>query len=116
MSQLEEQMALQIKAARLPKPQREVAGLVDGRKFRVDFYWPWHSIERMVDADELRGVVLEVDGGTWSGGRHTRGKGFEADCEKTNLLALQGYLVLRVTRTHVEDGRALAWVREALGR
>jgi hypothetical protein len=43
-----------------------------------------------------------------------RGAGFTADCEKLNAAALAGWLVLRVTSAHVADGRALAWILEAL--
>jgi hypothetical protein len=57
-----------------------------------------------------------VDGGVHSGGRHTRGAGFEVDCEKLNEAVLLGYRVLRVTTKHVESGDALEWIERALGR
>jgi len=39
-------------------------------------------------------LAVEVDGGTWTGGRHTRGAGFEADCEKLNAAVIAGFRVL----------------------
>ncbi len=56
---------------------------LDDRKFRFDFAWP----------DEL--VAVEIEGGTFSGGRHTRGKGFATDCEKYNLAVFHGWSILR---------------------
>lgn len=54
-----------------------------GRKWRFDFAWPDHK------------VALEVEGGVFSGGRHVRGAGFKADCEKYNAAVMQGWRVLR---------------------
>jgi hypothetical protein len=42
-------------------------------------------------------VALEVEGGVWSQGRHTRPKGFLADMEKYNAMACAGILLLRTT-------------------
>ncbi len=55
------------------------------RKWRADFAIPSAKL------------LIEVDGGAWSGGRHTRGSGFIADQEKTNAAACLGYRVLRYT-------------------
>ena len=101
MSQLEERLLLQIRAARLPKPEREQQ-LVPGRRFRCDLSWP------------AQRLVVEVDGGAFTGGRHTRGGGFVKDCEKTNLLTLAGWRVLRVTAPQVRSGAALDWIEQAL--
>ncbi len=43
-------------------------------------------------------VAFEVEGGVWSGGRHTRGAGFLADCEKKNEAQLAGWQVFQITR------------------
>lgn len=42
-------------------------------------------------------VAIELDGGTFSGGRHTRGKGYAADCEKLNAATAAGWRVFRLT-------------------
>ncbi len=54
------------------------------RRWRADFY-----IEP--------GILLEVEGGIWTGGRHTRGAGFKKDMEKYNRATVRGYRVLRTT-------------------
>ena len=75
----------------------------DLRDWRFDFAWP------------DRGLAVEVEGGTWSGGRHTRGGGFEGDCEKYNAAALLGWKVLRFTGGMVESGLAAATLERAFG-
>jgi hypothetical protein len=55
-----------------------------------------------------------VDGGSWVRGRHSRGKGYEGDCEKANEAAIAGWRVLRVTTDMVKDGRALTTIERAL--
>lgn len=87
-------MARDIKAMGVPAPEVEYQFLKE-RKWRFDFAWPH------------RKVALEVEGGTFSGGRHTRGMAFEKDCEKYNSAAINGWLVLRVTKHMIEDGRAI---------
>jgi hypothetical protein len=42
-------------------------------------------------------VLFEVDGGVFSYGRHTRGAGFVADCEKHLAAWLLGWSVVRLT-------------------
>lgn len=66
------------------------------RRWRFDFAIPDHM------------VAIEVEGGTWANGRHTRGSGFEKDCEKYNAATLDGWRVFRFTTGMVQDGRAIA--------
>ncbi len=101
MSQLEDALLLQIRAARLPLPQREVR-VVDGRRFRWDLAWP------------DRQLACEVHGGVFTGGRHVRGAGITRDCEKVSLATLAGWRVLLVTAAHIRDGQALDWIQHAL--
>lgn len=94
-------MALHIRVNGLPEPEREYQ-FHPRRKWRFDFAWPEHR------------VALEVEGGIWSGGRHTTGAGFAADCEKYNEAALMGWTVIRVTGDHIDSGAAVDWLRRAL--
>jgi len=91
------------RAAGLPEPSTELQFHAT-RKWRFDYAW---LAER---------VAAEVDGGIWVKGRHTRGAGYERDCEKLNAAVLLGWRVLRFTTGMVEDGRALLVLRDALAR
>ena len=42
-------------------------------------------------------IAIEVEGGVWTNGRHTRGKGFLSDVEKYNAGTLAGWRIFRVT-------------------
>jgi hypothetical protein len=43
------------------------------------------------------GVAIEIEGGVWVQGRHTRPAGFIGDCEKYNAATLLGWRVFRFT-------------------
>lgn len=68
----------------------------DTRKWRFDYAVP-----------SMR-IAIEVEGGVWTGGRHTSSAGFLRDMEKYNEAALNGWLVLRCTpKTLWSDGLRL---------
>lgn len=76
-----------------PEPHAEVR-LIPGRRFSCDLVW----------GDPVR-VVVEIQGGLWlkrSG--HVGGQGQLDDMCKFNELALQGWTVLQVTPSQVQDG------------
>ena len=102
MSELEDLLQFQMRVAGVPAPVLEHR-FHDVRKWRMDFAWP----------DLL--IAVEVEGGTWAGGRHTRGAGFEKDCEKYNTAALLGWRVYRFTSSMIKSGRALETIEEAFG-
>jgi very-short-patch-repair endonuclease len=81
---------------------REFMFAAPQRKWRADF---------MIGLD----LLVEIDGGSWVAGRHTRGSGFEKDAEKLNAAAELGYRVLRFTPRMVESGEALAQIQRILG-
>lgn len=72
------------RAAGLPEPVAEFRFHPE-RRWRLDWAWPdWR-------------LALEIEGGVWTGGRHTRGRGFLGDMEKYNALALAGWRLVRCT-------------------
>lgn len=93
----------QIKYARIQQPVLEFR-FHPVRRWRADFAWP----DRM--------LLVEFEGGVYSGGAHTRGKHFESDCEKYNTACLMGYRVLRITANIVKSGEALRITEMALAQ
>jgi very-short-patch-repair endonuclease len=61
-------------------------------------------------------VAIEVEGGVWTRGRHTRGAGYVKDLEKYNSAALDGWHVLRFTPQQIARGECLPWIHSALAR
>jgi very-short-patch-repair endonuclease len=100
-SELEDALYFQIKVSGLPLPERQHKP-IEGRKYAFDFAWPDQKL------------ACEVDGGVWTGGRHSRGSGIETDAEKYSLAAARGWRILRVVGKQVESGAALRWVEMAL--
>jgi hypothetical protein len=95
------QLEQQLKAVRL-YPSVEVR-FDKKRKWRLDFYFPTEVP-----------LAVEVEGGGWVQGRHTRGAGFQADIDKYNALTLAGIRLLRVTPQMVKSGDALRLIEAAL--
>lgn len=61
-----------------------------------------------------RKLAVEVEGGLWIQGRHSRGKGVEGDMEKYNEATMLGWRIIRVSPEMVDDGRAVLLVLRAL--
>jgi hypothetical protein len=76
------QFILLLTAAGLPVPTPEYRFAAD-RKWRMDYGWPAHK------------VALEVEGGIWIQGRHSRGSGMSADFVKYNRAAILGWRVVK---------------------
>lgn len=67
-------------------------------QFKVDCVREHRFCERMWRFDyaipSLK-IAIEVEGGVWTGGRHTRPQGFIGDMEKYNRATAMGWKVLR---------------------
>jgi hypothetical protein len=102
-SQAETLLAVQLEQAGIAF-QREVRFNPE-RRWRFDFAWvqPGGGL-----------YAVEIEGGSFTGG-HKRGRAYESDCEKNNEAVLRGWRVFRFTPAMVDDGRALAVIRQALG-
>lgn len=85
----------------IPKPEAEFK-FHPLRKWRFDFAWPQHH----------RKLAVEIEGGVWTGGRHTRGAGFIRDMAKYNEAARLGWLVFRFTPEQLRRGEAQAFMKE----
>lgn len=91
----EETLALQLKSL----------GIKFKREFRFcERYWKFDFA--MVD----QMVAVEIEGGVYTEGRHTRPEGFIKDMEKYNAAAIQGWKVLRYTPEQVKQGLAIRTV------
>ena len=73
------------------------------RRWRFDYAIPAHRI------------ALEVEGGVWTGGRHTSPKGFLGDMEKYNTATLMGWRVFRCTPDSLYTSGTLNLIRTAMG-
>ena len=87
----------QLRENGFPFPNEEFKFLED-RRFRFDFAWPSTNI------------AIEIEGGVWSGGRHTRGAGYSRDIEKYNLATRAGWKVYRFTPQMVKSGEAIIFM------
>lgn len=89
------------RACGLPEPEREhkfSRYCNIPRRWRFDAAWPnmW--------------IALEIEGGVFSRGRHTRGAGYVRDMEKYNAAAVLRWCVLRFTPEQVVSGDCMATV------
>ena len=75
----------------------------DTRKWRIDF--------AIIDLK----IGIEIEGGVWSGGRHTLGNGFIEDMEKYNAATMMGYQVIRFSTEQVKSGKAIKQIEKMVG-
>lgn len=85
----------------LPEPVTEFT-FAPPRKFRFDVCWP-----------ALR-IAVEVNGGTWAGGRHVSGSGYEKDRVKVNLATELGWRVFEYTSGLVLSDEAIIQIERVM--
>lgn len=94
-------LGIQCRLAALPEPNTEYR-FAPPRRWRFDYAWCGPK------------VALEVEGGVFVAGRHSRGLGMVKDMEKYNTATLYGWRVFRVTPKQVADGSALTLIEQAI--
>lgn len=72
------------------------------RRWRFDWAWP------------DRKVALEVNGGVFMQGKHSRGIGQLKDFEKWSEAATQGWRIIHATPAQLESAETLDWIRRCL--
>ena len=94
----------------------EVRGLILGRRFRAD----WAKVT-FDDGDQTQfvpeisdGVVVEYDGIMSAGPSHMSITKVMRDQEKSNLLQLAGFIVIRCNAKTVQSGDCYTWITAAL--
>lgn len=100
MSAPEDLFAFQCKAAKI-KVECEFL-FHPTRKWRADFLLVGYM------------VLIEIEGGLWVNGRHSRGSGMQADMEKYNAAARLGYRILRFSPDMVKTGEALQTIEDVM--
>jgi|SRR5690625_1098981 len=72
------------------------------RRWRFDFAIPSHKI------------AIEKEGGVWTRGRHTRGKGYIGDMEKYNNATALGWRVLRFTPDQILKKETMEIIKKTI--
>jgi very-short-patch-repair endonuclease len=101
VSEGESTLSLQLKALKIEFEQE--FKFHQKRKWKTDF----HIVGQK--------ILVEVEGGIWSGGRHTRGKGYIGDMEKYNSATMMGYQVIRFSTEQVKSGLAIKQIEKMVG-
>lgn len=97
-SKLERRFTQQLTDNGITGYQRNYFFLPD-RDLELDYAWAPIKL-----AVEVQGMAHRIKGN------------FERDIEKRALAMLSGWRVLEVSGTTIRDGRALAWIRQLLGK
>lgn len=101
-SELEMALLTRLERAGLPLGVGQYR-FVPGRLYRLDRAFP----------DRL--VAVEIQGGLWVNGAHSRGSGVERDCVKLSIAAALGWRVLPISKAMIESGQAVELLSKALG-
>lgn len=59
-------------------------------------------------------IAIEQEGGIHTGGRHTRGKGFEGDMEKYNAAASMGWTLIRRSPKQLCTSETIELIKKAM--
>lgn len=71
-------------------------------RHEFDFAWPDYK------------VAVEIEGGIFTKGRHTRGVGYSNDCLKYNMALALGWRVFRLTTLHLDEATHYKQIYDAM--
>jgi very-short-patch-repair endonuclease len=117
MSELEAMMALQFRAYKMPVTEEykfAEAHVGAGKGIRNRLKEAGLKNWRFDFAFLDQKIAVEIEGGAWTGGRHTRGKGFSEDLIKYDAAMNLGWTVYRCDGSMVKNGCAINTIRKLL--
>lgn len=79
-----------------------------------EFYFAKPRMWRFDYAWREKNIAVEIEGGIWTQGRHTRGAGFVKDMEKYNHAAKLGWRVFRFSPQQIKIGEAQSFMMDVL--
>lgn len=97
----EDKLAEKLTDAGIPFQREYKFATAIKRKWRADFFI-------------LPDLLIEVEGGLFLRGRHSRGAGYTADIEKYNAATLLGFRLLRFAPSHIRQRYAIDTIQAAL--
>lgn len=117
MSQLEAMMALQFRAYEMQVTEEYKFAAVhvgEGKGIRNRLKEAGLKNWRFDFAFIDQKIAVEIEGGAWTGGRHTRGKGFSEDLIKYDAAVNLGWFVYRCDGSMIKQGIAINTIRKLL--
>jgi len=81
-------------------------------KFHPEREWRFDYLVMDPFRKHIPNCAIEIEGGVWKQGRHTRGSGYLKDMEKYREAAALGYKVYRFSPQEVLNGTALEFLRK----
>lgn len=99
---LESALALALRASYLCGGMVRQYRAISDRRYAWDFAWP------------DKRLLVEVQGGLWVRGAHSRPLGIQRDMDKLNIATLAGWRVLQVSAADIKSGAAVQCIGQAL--
>ena len=108
----------QTRPRRKPKPQQsnlearfeQLWRALEGPQLEAEYRFHHERKWRMDFAHVPSQTAIELEGGIWNQGRHTRGSGFVADAEKYATATLMGWTVFRLPGPMI----TMDWLRQIM--
>jgi len=93
-----------------PELVKRETGFTITPEYRFDDKRRWRIDYAIVD----KKIAIEVEGGAYTQGRHTRPMGFIGDMEKYNALTVQGWRLIRVQPKDLVTVKTLNMIKSTI--
>jgi very-short-patch-repair endonuclease len=82
--------------------------------YEVEMEYKFHPVRkwRFDYCIHVLKLAIEVEGGAYTQGRHTRGAGFISDCEKYNSATCLGWRLIRVTPSQLMTMQTIEYIKQ----